>query len=63
MNEKDIWLSAQAYIHRHGDNAVLKAAIHAHLLQEKGDIEGNATLRRVIDAIVDLQDTTPGSVH
>ena len=63
MDDKDIWRSAHAYIKRYGDDAKIHAAMRADEMLGKGDLDGAAVWRRVIEAIGELGNTTPGSVH
>ncbi len=58
----DIFRVAKLYIDRHGDQAVLQAAMQADALLGAGDMEGSATRRKIIAAIEVLQSTEPGGV-
>jgi hypothetical protein len=49
---------------RYGDETDIESAIRAEELAEKGDRAGEAIWRRIIDAIGQLENTTPpGPVH
>ena len=49
---------------RHGDEADIESAIRAEELAEVGDWAGEAVWRRIIDAIGQLENTTPpGLLH
>jgi hypothetical protein len=62
--EIDIWRVANLMLSRYGDEADIESAIRAEELFEEGDHNGAAVWRRVIDAIVQLLNTTPpGPVH
>ena len=62
--EIDIWRLATLMLKRYGDGADIESAIRAEELAEKGDWIGEAIWRRIIDAIVQLENTTlPGPVH
>ena len=63
MDEKDIWRSAQAMVTQHGDDAKIQAGFRSDACLEKGDLDGAAVWRRVIQVIGELQNTTPGDVH
>ena len=60
----DIFRAAKLYIDRHGDQAVLQAAMRSDDLFDTGDMDGAATWRRIIAAIEVMQATEPnGSLH
>ena len=61
MEEIDIYRSANLLIKQHGDDAAIFAAMQADSCLEKGDLEGKRTWLKVIEAIKELQDTTPPS--
>ena len=64
MDNIDIYRSAKLYIDRHGDQAVLQAAMRSDDLFDTGDMDGAATWRRIIAAIEVMQATEPdGAVH
>jgi len=49
---------------RYGDQAEAESAIRAEELADAGDWAGEAVWRRIIDAIGQLENTTPpGSLH
>ena len=57
--EIDIWCVAYLMLKRYGDEADIESAIRAEELAEAGDEAGVAVWRRVIDAIGQLENTTP----
>jgi hypothetical protein len=62
--EIDIWRAANLMLNRYGDEADIESAIRAEELAEAGDRAGEAVWRRIIDAIGQLENTTPpGRVH
>ena len=62
--EIDIWRVAYLMLKRHGDEADTESAIRAEDLAEAGDRAGEAVWRRIMDAIGQLENTTPpGPVH
>ena len=61
VDEIDIYRSANLLIKQHGDDAAIIAAMQADSCLEKGDLEGKRTWLKVIEAIKELQDTTPPS--
>ena len=62
--EIDIWRVANLMLRRYGDEADIESAIRAEELAEAGDRAGEAIWRRVIDAIAQLETTTPpGPLH
>jgi hypothetical protein len=62
--EIDIWRVANLMLKRYGEEADIESAIRAEELAEKGDWTGEAIWRRIIDAIGQLENTTPpGPLH
>jgi hypothetical protein len=62
--EIDIWRIATLMLKRYGDEADIESAIRAEELAEAGDRAGEAIWRRIIDAIGQLENTTPfGPMH
>ena len=62
--EIDIWRIATLMLKRYGDEADIESAIRAEELAEAGDRAGEAIWRRIIDAIGQLENTTPpGPLH
>jgi len=57
--EIDIWRVAYLMLKRYGDEADIESAIRAEELAEAGDRAGEAIWRRFIDAIGQLENTTP----
>jgi hypothetical protein len=65
-NDIDIYRSALLLLRQHGNDAVLVAASNADSLLAEGDIEGQATWKRIVRAIDELATQavpTDGSVH
>jgi hypothetical protein len=64
ISEIEIWRVATLMLKRYGDEADIESAIRAEELADQGDYNGAAVWRRVIGAIVQLENTTPpGPVH
>ena len=62
--EIDVWRVANLMLKRYGEEADIESAIRAEELAEAGDRAGEAVWRRIIDAIGQLENTTPpGRVH
>ena len=53
--DKDIFRSAKLLIDRHGDDAVIEAAMMADKMLEAGDLDGLATWNRILRAIEELR--------
>jgi hypothetical protein len=62
--EIDIWRVANLMLKRYGDEADIESAIRAEELAEEDDWTGEAIWRRIINAIGQLENTTPpGPLH
>jgi len=61
--EIDIWRIATLMLRCYGDEADIESAIRAEELAEAGDRVGEAVWRRIIDAIGQLENTTPPGRH
>jgi hypothetical protein len=57
--EIDIWRVADLKLKRYGNEADIESAIRAEELAEAGDWAGEAIWRRIINAIGQLENTTP----
>ena len=55
----DVYRAANLLIKQHGDEAAIHAAQQADACLEKGDLDGKVVWLAVIEAIKELQDTTP----
>lgn len=55
----DIWRTAKLMIDKHGDDALIQAAMRADEMLAAGDMDGRATWHRIIRAIEELQAQTP----
>ena len=51
----DIYRSAKLLIDRHGDDAVIEAAMQADKMLDAGDLDGLATWNRILRAIDELR--------
>ncbi len=60
-SELDIYRSAKLLMDQHGEDAAIFAAMQADKCLEAGDLDGEATLMRVIGAIKELLDQQPPS--
>ena len=56
----DIYRSAKLLIDEHGEDAPIQAAMKADELLEDGDLDGQATWRRIFYAIKELLRKAPG---
>ena len=54
-DDKDIYRTAKLLIDRHGDDAVIEAAMMADKMPEQGDLDGLATWNRILRAIEELR--------
>ena len=54
-DDKEIYQSAKLLIDRHGDDAVIEAAMKADKMLEQGDLDGLATWNRILRAIEELR--------
>ncbi len=54
-DNKEIYRSAKLLIDRHGENAVIEAAMKADKMLEAGDLDGLATWNRILRAIEELR--------
>ena len=62
--EIDIWRAANLMLKRYDDEADIESAIRAEELAAAGNWVGEAVWRRIIDAIGQLENTTPpGPLH
>ncbi len=61
ISDIDIWRSAQVLVKRHGKDAPIHAAMRADAMLEKGDLDGYAVWKRVLRAIDEMGNTTPGA--
>ncbi len=60
----DIFRSAQLLVKRHGADAPIHAAMRADAMLEKGDLDGYAVWRRILQAVEELGRVEPGAqVH
>ena len=55
----DVYRAANLLIKQHGDEAAIHAAQQADACLEKCDLDGKVVWLAVIEAIRELQDTTP----
>jgi hypothetical protein len=64
IHEIDIWRVACLMLRPYGDEADIESAIRAEELADAGDRAGEAVWRRIVDAIGQLENTTPpGPLH
>jgi hypothetical protein len=57
----DIWRAAQLMLKRFGDKAVEESAAHADELAANNDFHGQATWRRITEAVSQLANMMPSS--
>ena len=56
----DIYRAANLLVKRHGEDAPIHAAMRADATLEVGDLDGYAVWKRVLRAIDEMGNTTPG---
>lgn len=59
ISDLDVYRCAQMMLRQHGDEAALFAAERADALLAAGDVEGQSVWKRVLRAVVDLQQQEP----
>ena len=60
----DVYRSAKLLIKQHGEDAEIHASMRADKLLEAADMDGQRAWLQIIEAIKELQSTTPtGAVH
>ena len=62
-SDLDIYRSTNTLIKQHGNDARFRAAQTVDDMIEKGDLDGQAAWRRIPDAIAELLNTGPKTVH
>ena len=55
----DIYRSARVLVKCHGQDAPIEAAMRADAVLDKGNRNGHAVRKRIVNAIEDLQGTAP----
>ena len=50
----DIYRSAQVLVKRHGEDALIQAAMNADAMLEKGDLDGYVVFKRIVKATEEL---------
>ncbi len=62
-SDLDIYRSATVLIREHGTGAALEAAQRANAMLERGDMDGCAVWRRIVEAVGEIQrqDRRPGA--
>ena len=60
----DVYRTANILVTQHGDEAPIHAAMRAHAMLEKGDMEGEAVWIRIVKAIRELlSEERPGGAE
>ncbi len=57
----DIYRAANVLVKQHGQDAPIEAAMRADAMIEKGDLGGYAVWKRILRAIEEMGNTTPGA--
>ncbi len=57
--DRDIDQAANLLVKQHGQDAPIHAAMRADALLDKGDLEGQAALKRVLRAVEEMLRTEP----
>ena len=55
----DIYRSAKLLIDQHGEAAAIEAAMKSDALLDKGDLDGAAVWRRIVEAVNEMQRGEP----
>ncbi len=58
-SDLDIYRSANLLIKRHGEDALIHAAMKADAMLEKGDLDGCAVWKRILRAVEELLSKEP----
>ncbi len=58
-SDLDIYRSAHVLIQQHGEWAAMEAAMKADAMLDKGDLDGAAVWRRIVEAINEIQREKP----
>ncbi len=59
VGDIDIWRSANLLVKRHGEDAPIHAAMQADAMLQKGDLDGYAVWKRILQLIEALQGAEP----
>ena len=59
ITDIDIYRCAEMIVRQHGEDAALFAAERADALLAAGDVEGQVIWKRIVRAVVDIQQRTP----
>lgn len=57
----DIWRSANLLVKQYRADAPIQAAMRADAMLEKGDFDGYAVWKRIIQAVEELRSTAPAA--
>ncbi len=57
----DIYRTANLLEKRHGEDAPIETAMRADAMLEKGDLDGYAVWKRIVRAVEEMGNTTPGA--
>ncbi len=57
----DIYQSANVLVKQHGADAPIQAAMRADAMLEAGDLDGYGVWKRILRAVEELENTTPGT--
>ena len=60
-SEVDIYRSAHTLVQQHGEGAAIQAAMEADAMLDKGDLDGVAVWRQIVEAINELQRQGPAA--
>jgi len=60
-SDLDIYRSAHTLIQQHGEAAAIEAAMKADAMLDKGDLDGYAVWKRILRAVEEMGNTTPGA--
>ncbi len=60
-SDLDIYRSANVLVKRHGQDAPIRVAMRADAMLESGDLDGCGVWKRILRAIEEMGNTTPGA--
>ena len=55
MDRLDIYRAANLLIEKHGESAIIEAAIRADAMLDKGDLDGQRVWKAIVKAINEIQ--------
>ncbi len=59
VDDIDVYRSAKVVIEQYGQDAPINAAMRADAMLDKGDLDGSAVWKRILQAVEELQGVEP----